>query len=198
MKKPITIGMIAVIPILAFLLIIIPYSVYGQGDSEEETVPSWGAVIGIIAAIITTAVIAPRIKKRNTNKLLKQKELFRRSSFFVQKIRWTGSNITFAVLFDNERILFVHSHKISKAPKESSVEEILEMSKHNFQIPINEISLIEVAENTEGSNGARTGVLIVDSKEYKGEFDINAGQDFQECQAIVNNFCPKRDTLSKD
>ena len=188
---------ICLITILVLSLIIIPSSVYGQGDSDEESESPWGVIIGTIVGIVIVSIIVPKIKKRHTQKLLKQKELFRRPSFFVQKIRWTGSNITFAVLFDNEQILFVHAHKISKAPKDLDVDEILNMSKHNFQIPINEIKSIVLEENTEGPNGARTGILHVESKEYKGEFDINAGQDLQECQETVNKFWSTSGTLPK-
>jgi len=166
-------------------------------EAQEESETSWGPIIGAIVGGIIVSVIVPKIKKHHTQKLLKHKELFRRPSFFVQKIRWIGSNITFAVLFDNERILFVHAHKISKAPKDSSIDEILSMSEHNFQIPIDEITSIVLEENTEGPNGERAGILHVESEEYNGEFDINAGQDLQECQETVTNFRPTGGALSR-
>ena len=166
-------------------------------NEEDDSEPSWEAIIGIAVVGTIVPVLVSKIKKHHTQKLSKKKELFRRPSFFVQKIRWTGSNITFAVLFDNERILFVHAHKISKAPKDSSIDEILSMSKHNFQIPMDEITSIRLEENTEGPNGPRAGILHVKSKEYKGEFDIMAGQDLQECQETVNKFWSPSGTLPK-
>ena len=117
-----------------------------------------------------------------------KKELFKRPSFFVQKIRWTGTNLTFAVLFDKERILFVHAHKLSKAPKDLSIDEILKMSKHNFQIPMEEITLMNLVESKEGVNGARSGVFYVDTKEFNEEFDVMAGQDLKDCQEVIDEF----------
>ncbi|MDH3766575.1 MAG: hypothetical protein OER82_12320 [Nitrosopumilus sp.] len=181
---------ITVLVISVILLSVGNYQIQAQTpeDETEEDSP-WGTIIGVIIGIAIISVIGPAIKKRHTKKLLKEKELFRRPSFFVQKIRYTGLNITYAILFDTERILFVHAHKISKAPKESSVEEILAMSKHNFLIPIDEIISTALTENTEGPNGARSGILEINSKGYKGSFDIMKGQKFTECREIVDKFC---------
>ena len=147
-------------------------------------------IYGGIAAFMV--VVIPWIKKRNTRKLLKQKEQFRRPSFFVKKTRLTKTSITYAVLFDKERILFVHSHKITKAPKESSVDEILKMSEHNFQILWDDITKLNVNDSGEGSEGVRTGELIIEWKERKEKFDITYGQDFKECEKIIKPFGPSK------
>jgi len=174
----------------------IPF-VEAQNSNEDDSDFSWGEIIGWIIGIVVVSVFAPLIKKRNTKKLLKHKELFLRPSFFVKKIKWTKSNITYAVLFDKERILFVHADKITKAPKESRVDEILNMSKHNFQILWEEVTNIEVNDSEEGINGIRAGELIFESKGKTEKFDIMYSQDFNECKQIIKPFWPPRGSLPK-
>jgi hypothetical protein len=159
-------------------------------ENQEDSEPSWGSIIGIIIGVVIVSVIGPWIKKRNTKNLLKKKELFRRPSFFVKQIRWTSSNITYAVLFDKEGILLVHAQKIKKAPKESTIFEIIKMSKHNVYIPWGNVSQLEFVKNEEGSDGARAGTFHIESTSYKGNFDISLGQDFDECQKIGRLFWP--------
>jgi len=166
-------------------------------ERDEGGIWDYSELIAIAVVVVIISVIIPTIKKRNTQKLLKQKEQFRRHSFFVKKTRYTGTNITYAVLFDKERILFVHSHKITKAPKESNVDEILKMSKHNFQILWEEVKKFEVNDSSEGSEGARTGELIVEWKERKEKFDITYGQDFKECEKTIKTFWPPRGSMPK-
>jgi len=176
------------LPIFLVVLFLVECSnAFGQ-EFEEGSGSPWGEITGIILGIIITSVVAPLIKKRHTRKLMVKKELFKRPSFFVQKIRWTGTNLTFAVLFDTERVLFVHAHKIKKAPKDSTVEEILSMSKHNFQIPLEEIMVLDLINDEEGYNGVRSGILYVDSKRFAGEFDVMAGQELCECKKIIDDF----------
>jgi len=167
-----------------------------QINEEDDSESSWSPLIGVIIGGIIVASI-PWIRNRKTKNHLKKKKLFQRPSFFVKKIKFASFNTTYAVLFDNERILFVHAQKISKAPKESTVEEIINMSEQNFQIPMDEITSIVLEENTEGPNGVRAGILHVESEEYNGEFDIMAGQDLQECQETVTNFWPTYGALSR-
>ena len=173
--------------LLVVLFLVEFSSAFGQ-EIEEGSVSQWKEIAGIILGAIITSVIAPLIKKRHTKKLMVKKELFKRPSFFVQKIRWTGTNLTFAVLFEKERILFVHAHKIKKATKDSSLEEILKMSQHNFQIPLDEIMVLDLIDDEEGYNGVRAGILYVDSKRIHGEFDVMAGQELSECQRIIDDF----------
>lgn len=177
--------------LLVVLLLIEFSSAFGQ-EIEDGTSSQWKEITGIILGAIIASVIAPLIKKRHAKKLIIKKELFKKPSFFVQKIRWSGTNLTFAVLFDNERILFVHAHEITKAPKDSALEEILKMSKHNFQISLEEIMVLDLIDDEEGYNGVRAGILYVDSKRFHGEFDVMAGQELSNCKKILGAFWPPK------
>ena len=174
----------------------IPF-VEAQNSDENDSESSWGEIIGWIVGIVIVSVIVPLVKMRNTRKLLKHKELFRRPSFFVKKIKWTKSNITYAVLFDKEQILFVHADKITKAPKESRVDEILNMSKHNFQILWEYVTNIGVNDSEEGISGARAGEFTFEFNGKTEKFDIMYGQDFSECEKIIKRFWPPRGSLPK-
>jgi tetratricopeptide (TPR) repeat protein len=164
----------------------------GRGIWDYSTIMVL-AVLGVIMS-----VIIPKIKKQNTQKLLKQKEQFRRLFFFVKKTSFTRTSITYAMLFDKEQILFVHSHKMTKLQKESSVNEILKMSEHNFQILWEEVKKLEVNHSDEGSDGARTGELKVEWKERKEKFDIVYGQDFKGCEKIIKTFWPPSGSMPKE
>jgi hypothetical protein len=68
-----------------------------------------------------------------------------------------------------------------------SIEEILKLDKHNFEIMYVDISKIDMKKTNSGIsfNGARCGTLGIKWRKKEG-FDIAVGQDFDECEKFVS------------
>jgi gas vesicle protein len=67
---------------------------------------------------------------------------------------------------------------------DKNVDEILAMDKKNYQIMYDDIKKAEIKKTRMGFNGARSGVLTIDTGKQE-KFDIVAGQDFAFCEQIV-------------
>ena len=127
-------------------------------------------------------------KKRRQKHIQKTKEIISEPSFSVLKIRWGGSNITYQVIFDKERILFIRPDKISRDSSHLPLDEILKMDKKNFEIPFNEIKKIEFKDSTIGIHDTRAGKMIIDSEKYKGPFDILESESLSDCIDLTTKF----------
>ena len=127
-------------------------------------------------------------KKRRHKHIQKTKEIISEPSFSVLKIRWVGSNITYQVIFDKDRILFIRPDKISGDSSHLPLDEILKMDKKNFEIPFNEIKKIEFKDSTIGIHDTRAGKMIIDSEKYKGPFDILESETLSDCIDLTTKF----------
>jgi len=112
------------------------------------------------------------VRKRRQKYIRKTRQIINEPSFSVLKIRWGGLNITYLVIFDKERILFIRPDKISTDRLDWSLDEILDMDKQNFGIPFDEVAKIELKHSTYGVNGIRAGKMIISYKNHQDSFDI--------------------------
>ena len=146
----------------------------------------------IFATVGITSYFMYYIKKRRQKHIRKAGQIIHEPSFSVLKIRWTGSNITYLVIFDKERILFIRPDKISAGRLDWSLDEILKMDKYNFEILYDEITTIELNHSTAGVNGARAGKMIISYKNHQNSFDILVTESFEYCKKLIMDFLPSK------
>ena len=68
-----------------------------------------------------------------------------------------------------------------------SVDKLLGMDKHNFEMFYSDISHVEMNNSSIGINGARTGTLLLQGKR-KEKFDLDATEKYNYCVHIVTTF----------
>ena len=132
------------------------------------------------------------IRKRRQKHIRKARQIINEPSFSVLKIRFIGSNITYQVIFDKKRILFIRPDKISTDRLNWSLDEILKMDKLNFEILYDGITAIELKHSTYGVNGARAGKMIISYKNHQNSFDILQTESFDNCEKLIKDFLPSK------
>jgi len=132
------------------------------------------------------------VRKRRQKYIRKTRQIINEPSFSVLKIRRGGSNITYLVIFDKERILFIRPDKISTERLDWSLDEILDMDKQNFGIPFDEVAKIELKHSTYGVNGIRAGKMIISYKTHQDSFDILPTEAFDHCEKLIKDFLPSK------
>jgi len=157
-------------------------------NPEEESFYDTISPFFVMAIAGLVFYVMYRVQKNRKHHISNIKQIIDKPSFSVLKIRWAGSNITYQVVFDTERILFIRPDKISKDPTYISLDEILKMDKQNLEIPFNEIKKIEFKDSTIGINSARAGKMIVDSEKYQGPFDILESESLAACINLTTKF----------
>jgi tetratricopeptide (TPR) repeat protein len=128
------------------------------------------------------------VKKRRQKHIRKTRKIINEPSFSVLKLRWGGSNITYQVIFDKERLLLIRPDKIKSEYENVSLDEILRMDKLNYDIPFYEISQVEMNQSTHGVNGARAGKMTIDYKNKKDSFDILETESFDNCANLARSY----------
>jgi len=132
------------------------------------------------------------VKKRRQKYIRKTRQIINEPSFSVLKIRWSGSNITYQVIFDKERLLFIRPDKILTDRLNLSLDEIFMMDKLNFEIPFADITKIELKHSTYGVNGVRAGKLIINYKNHDNSFDILPSESFDRCKKLFMQLLPSK------
>ena len=128
------------------------------------------------------------IKKRRQKHIGKTRKIINEPSFSVLKIRWGGPNITYQVIFDKERLLFVRPDKISTDYDNVSLDELLKTDKLNFEISFYEITQIELKRSKTGVNGPRAGKVTVNYKNQKKSFDILDTESFDNIANLLRSY----------
>jgi len=182
------------LPTLAVLVVLVSTLGVSLGFAQDNSVESEEIDYDTIRPYFFMAIAATvglgmyYFKKRRQKHILKTKKIINEPSFSVLKIRWGGSNITYQVIFDKERILFIRPDKISGDSSHLSLDEILKMDKQNFEIPFNEINRVEFKDSTIGIHDTRAGKMIIDSEKYKGPFDILESESLSDCIDLTTKF----------
>lgn len=70
---------------------------------------------------------------------------------------------------------------------ELSIDKLLGVDKHNFEMLYSDISYAEITSSSIGVNGIRNGTLLLQGKR-KEKFDIDADKKYEECVHIVMTF----------
>lgn len=122
----------------------------------------------------------------------------------VTKVRWTGWNIQYALLFTEESLVAMKiggqfsdhysywtSVVLDEGLERVTVDKVLALNKDNFGIPYKDISRMEVRKSSAGIMGPRTGVLKIEGKREE-KFDIRADQDFDECTKTLKKHLPEK------
>jgi tetratricopeptide (TPR) repeat protein len=128
------------------------------------------------------------VKKRRQKHIHKTRKIINEPSFSVLKLRWGGSNITYQVIFDKERLLLIRPDKIKSEYENVSLDEILRMDKLNYDIPFYEISQVEMNQSTHGVNGARAGKIMIHYQNKKDSFDILETESFDNCANLARSY----------
>jgi len=124
----------------------------------------------------------------------------RYGSFAVNKIYMAKPNVQYAFIFTRDSLIAAkiggQSATIAQAEKleefkSTPVNAILEADKRNFEIRYDQISKLEVKKSSIGKSGARSGVIKITGKE-KAEYDIAAGQVYEDCVQIIQSALPTK------
>jgi len=124
----------------------------------------------------------------------------RYGSFAVNKIHMVKPNVQYAFIFTRDRLIAAkiggQSATVAQTEKLEELKSmpantILEADKKNFEIRYDQISKLEVKKSSIGKSGARSGVIKITGKE-KAEYDIAAGQVYEDCVQIIQSALPTK------
>jgi len=124
----------------------------------------------------------------------------RYGSFAVNKIYIIKPNVQYAFIFMRDKLIAAKiGGQSATAAQTENLEElmsmpintILEADKKNYEISYNDILKIEAKKSSIGKSGARSGVIKITGKE-KEEYDIAAGQVYEDCVKIIQSALPTK------
>ena len=133
-----------------------------------------------------------------------------KGSFEVTKVRLAHANINYAMVFTNDRVIFVKVARGNLRPvggktdptlllgsaatlSSISADDLIGTDKDNFGLLYRHISRIRMKKSSIGHNGARSGVIDLDILGKKRvTFEIMKGQDYEQCRSVVAAVMPDK------
>jgi hypothetical protein len=78
-----------------------------------------------------------------------------------------------------------------KSFNDMSIEDLIQMDKNNFELLYGEIINIDIKRSSFSLNGARTGLLTIESKK-KENFEIAPNQNYEDCHKTLQLILPEK------
>jgi len=120
------------------------------GKNESDAI--WNiAIYLVVGGGLSYAIY--RVKTNRYKHVSNASDFIKEPFFAVLKIQWAGTNITYLMIFDESRVLFIRPDKIRNESKNLSLDALLNTDERNFQIPFNNIRKVELNKSRYGVSG---------------------------------------------